>query len=592
MERLETISVTMSSRRTRLPGGQPALVLALLLAACNDENPESAAPAASVVMGQPGSPNLPPEVAPTPSAAPAAPAEPEEPVALSVFPKQPEHAGPWLVVTSPAAGVYSEPTFERRAKIGWVRAGGRLPLKGKAVSTKNCTAGWYELVGGGFTCGNYGTTNLAHPDVKFAQAQPKLEDVLPYPYARNAKNGTPLYKSVPSREQMLRYEPYLDKDKDKDKDKKKPEAVADATDTVAKPSTVATDPAAADAATQPVSIGAVAAMAGAAINPTLAEPSMEAEAIAPETPWWQQEDIKDRLHEVTLSHLEADADDLLAKRMVQGFYVAIDRTFRWNDRTWYKTTKGLVAPAERFWQTAGPTFKGVELDGTTLKLPMAWGYGGRKQVASYKLDPETQKLENAKSYERRAPLALTGKKVQIGKTEYVETSEGTWVKSAQVRITEPGTPPADLGPNERWIEVDLSSQTLIAYVGTRPVYATLISSGKESRIKEKDHRTPTGEWRVREGHITTTMDGDGSAAGDLPYSIEDVPYVMYFHKAYALHGAFWHSNYGTQMSHGCVNLSPLDAKYLFFFANPEFRAGFHGMWSRPENAGTRIVVHE
>ena len=587
MERLEAVS-DMVLRRTRIPGGQPALLLGLLLSGCNDEKLDGPAPATSVAVGQPGTPHLPPELAPKPNAATPAPAAPEAPVALSVFPKQPEHAGPWFVVTSPAAGVYSEPSFERRAKLGWVRAGGRLPLKGKPVSTKNCTGGWYELVGGGYTCGNYGTTNLAHPDVKFAQNQPKLEDVLPYPYARNAKNGTPLYKTVPSREQMLRYEPYLEKKKD--------EAVAEngegAEKSAEKPPAVAAEAAAGDAVTRPASIGAIAALAGAAIDPTLTEPGLEAEAAAPETPWWQQENIKDRLHEVTLSHLEADADDLLAKRMVQGFYVAVDRTFRWNDRTWYKTTKGLVTPSERFWQTAGPTFKGVELDGTTLKLPMAWGYGGRKQVASYKIDPETQKLENAKSYERRAPLVLTGKKVEIAKTEYVETSEGTWVKSAHVRITEPGAPPAGLASDERWIEVDLSSQTLIAYVGTRPVYATMISSGKQSKIKEKDHRTPTGEFRVREEHITTTMDGDGSAAGDLPYSIEDVPYVMYYHKAYALHGAFWHSNFGTQMSHGCVNLAPLDAKYLFFFANPDFRAGFHGMWSRPENAGARIVIHD
>ncbi|HEV8549369.1 MAG TPA: L,D-transpeptidase, partial [Polyangiaceae bacterium] len=131
-----------------------------------------------------------------------------------------------------------------------------------------------------------------------------------------------------------------------------------------------------------------------------------------------------------------------------------------------------------------------------------------------------------------------------------------------------------------------------AFVGTRPVYATLISSGKESKDKEKDHRTPTGEFRIREKHLTTTMDGDGSAAGDLPYSIEDVPYVEYFYRAYALHGAFWHSNYGVQMSHGCVNLSPLDAKWLFFFTSPEARAGFHGEWARPEGSGTRVVIHD
>src|SRR5690606_31270845 len=109
--------------------------------------------------------------------------------------------------------------------------------------------------------------------------------------------------------------------------------------------------------------------------------------------------------------------------------------------------------------------------------------------------------------------------------------------------------------------------------------------------KEKDHRTPVGEWRIGVKHVTTTMDGDGTAAGDLPYSIEDVPYAMFYYNSYALHAAFWHSSYGTQMSHGCVNLSPLDAKYLFFFTDPPVPAGLHGAWATDQRPGSRVVVH-
>jgi lipoprotein-anchoring transpeptidase ErfK/SrfK len=133
---------------------------------------------------------------------------------------------------------------------------------------------------------------------------------------------------------------------------------------------------------------------------------------------------------------------------------------------------------------------------------------------------------------------------------------------------------------------------LVASRGSTPFFATLVSSGKHSRDPEKDHSTPTGAWRIREKHITATMDGDGTAAGDLPYSIEGVPYVMYFHKAYALHGAFWHQNYGVQMSHGCVNLAPLDAKYLFFHTGPEVTEGLHGGWASEDRKGSLVVVHE
>src|SRR6185369_10879235 len=109
-----------------------------------------------------------------------------------------------------------------------------------------------------------------------------------------------------------------------------------------------------------------------------------------------------------------DADDILAKRMVQGFFVAIDRTFRWNDRTWYKTTKTLIAPAERFWQTGASKFQGLELDGEHWKLPIAWGYGGRKSVATYALDADKKQLKNAKSVERQVAIQLTGQATDVG----------------------------------------------------------------------------------------------------------------------------------------------------------------------------------
>jgi lipoprotein-anchoring transpeptidase ErfK/SrfK len=152
--------------------------------------------------------------------------------------------------------------------------------------------------------------------------------------------------------------------------------------------------------------------------------------------------------------------------------------------------------------------------------------------------------------------------------------------------------PEGIQPRERWVDVHLGSQTLVAMVGRSPAYATLVSSGKESDDPKKDHRTPTGVWRIREKHVTTTMDGNGTAAGDLPYSIEDVPYAMYFEGSYALHAAFWHEDFGVRRSHGCVNLAPLDARYLFFFTGPHIQKGWHGAWSAEGLEGSRIVIRE
>lgn len=542
----------------------------VLLIGCEKQSPPSDPAPATSSARRVGTPKLPSELAPRPSAAPIPSVEPAPPVptAWSIPPSPPsEHKGPWFAVTNFGAGVYLNADF-KSTKLGYLRGGSRVAIDATPVSKKACTGGWYAIVSGGYVCGNYGTTDLKHPEVKFAPRQPNIEAVLPYPYARNAKHGTPLYRSVPSREQMLRYEPHLAEKKLETPSAAAPDLRENANSTISSPLPV---PPASDA-------GVIAA----SVSP----------APEPEKPWWQREDIKERLHEVKLEELEAEADEVLAKRMVTGFYVAVDKTFRWNGRAWYKTTRGLIAPTERFWQTTASNFKGLEIDGSNVRLPLGWVYGGRKTAGTYNIDPATNKLSTAGVIERFGTVQLADESIQIRGTFYEKLRDGTWIKRSQIRRTKPGPLPAGLLPQERWVDVNLKTQTLVAFVGDRPIFATLISSGKESKIKEKDHRTPIGEWRIREKHITTKMDGDGSAAGDLPYSIEEVPYAMYYHEAYALHGAFWHSNYGVQMSHGCVNLSPLDAKYLFFFADPPIPAGMHGVWSSEINPGTRVVVHE
>jgi len=558
-------------------------LLLVCLAGCDRTPPPGAevTPQTAPTQPQAGSPTLPKELS-TPAkvgavaAAPTAPAPPagsEGAPGVGAAAPPADYKGPWLAITASAAGVYGEPSFEGK-KLGYIRNGGRVAVEASTVSKKNCTSGWYKLLGGGYVCGNLGTTDLNHPDVKFATQPPNLEEVLPYPYARNGKNGTPLYKSVPSREQMEKYEPYL---------KAKEEDAATEEERSAKKRSRDSGADASAPAALPARLDATLADAGVALPtaPETADPE-------PEKPWWQRDDMKDRMHELKLDQLSEDADAILAKRMVSGFYVAVDKTFRWNNRSWYKTTRGLVTPSDRFWQTTGSKFKGVELTGE-WKLPMGFVFGANKSISSYTIDGDA--IKPAKTYEHFAPVQLTGKEQEFHGTKYAETGDGSWVKRAHVRSTSPGPLPVDLKPNERWIDVNLSTQTVVAFEGDKAIYATLISSGRESKIKDKDHRTPTGEWRIREKHITTTMDGDGSAAGDLPYSIEDVPYVMYFYRSYATHGAFWHSNFGSQMSHGCVNLSPLDAKYLFFFADPPLPKGWHGVHATDTSPGSRVVVH-
>lgn len=125
-------------------------------------------------------------------------------------------------------------------------------------------------------------------------------------------------------------------------------------------------------------------------------------------------------------------------------------------------------------------------------------------------------------------------------------------------------PPAmtDTG-GERWIDVDISEQRLYAYEGETLVNSFLVSTGIWK------YPTVTGTFKIYVKLRYTDMSGPD-------YYLPDVPYVMYFYKGYGLHGTYWHNNFGTPMSHGCVNLSVPDAAWLYNWAS----------------VGTVVRVHE
>lgn len=499
-------------------------------------------------------------------------------------------------MTEGSAGVYWEPNKSKTTKRGYAEGGAKIPVQATPVSKTGCAGGWYALVAGGYICGDDGTINPKDERARHRPKQPNLSNVLPYVYARNTQNGTPMYRTVPTRDQVKFYEPYLTKKEEKPKDAPAPTPAEPAIDDATRKAKEEQrrrheDMQRAmlgDDAARKLAEEAKRERQTAPVNAPGA-PAAEADADAGTPEWWQQD--KPELGGKTLQELNGEGDDVIIGRMVKGFYIAVQQQFNWGGRVWYRSTRGHVAPADRFVQAAGPEFHGVELS-DTLKLPIAWAYGSSKTQPRYNVDAEKKSAKSSGSVARLQPISLTGKELQVGKATYLETVDGTWVKQSDVRVTKPGAPPADIGPDEVWIDVNLSTQSLVLFRGTQPLYATLISSGKESTDKEKDHKSPLGEFRIQDKHITATMDGDGTAAGDLPYSIEAVPYVMYFHRSYALHGAFWHGNFGVRMSHGCVNLAPLDAKYLFFHSDPAVPEGMAGAVSSTDRPGSRVVVHE
>jgi lipoprotein-anchoring transpeptidase ErfK/SrfK len=142
--------------------------------------------------------------------------------------------------------------------------------------------------------------------------------------------------------------------------------------------------------------------------------------------------------------------------------------------------------------------------------------------------------------------------------------------------------------NRKWIDVSINDQTLVAYEGTKAVYVTLVSTGIAGLADpEKAPATVRGTFMVHAKHVTATMDGDEDVADS--FSLRDVPFVQYFHKGYALHGAYWHDEFGKVRSHGCINLAPVDAAWLFEWTDPPVPAGWHAALN--SERGTAINIH-
>jgi lipoprotein-anchoring transpeptidase ErfK/SrfK len=114
----------------------------------------------------------------------------------------------------------------------------------------------------------------------------------------------------------------------------------------------------------------------------------------------------------------------------------------------------------------------------------------------------------------------------------------------------------------KWIEINLSEQSLTAWQGDVVVMHTIIASGKAATP------TVTGRFTIGNKYKAQRMTGPG-------YDLPNVPYVMYFHAGYAIHGAYWHTNFGTPQSHGCINMWPDESRMLYEWAP----------------AGTEVYVH-
>jgi len=568
------------------------------VAACTDPKADApAGPRHGKETQPPGSPTL-NNAAAEKDAGPVATKDKDAKDAGAAAPAAP-YDGPYIAALFMQTPVMSDMEWPKEDKktgqnvgavrLGYIRQGSKVPVIAQAHPKANCKEGWYELVQGGFVCGKYASLDLNHPRIKVAPHPPDPVSSLPYQYGYNVSNGTPLYRQIPSREERLAIEPWL-APKTRKSRRASEEAASNEGEDAGVPLTLASQRTPAD----PLGVGT----------------DLDAG-----TPWYLR-DYDGGKPQVTLDDLKGEGP--VARRMVKGFFLALDKDLTAGGARWWKNTGGLFTPFERvFVYNKASDFRGLWLDkddaaqsavasadgavapppkkeiadlakpGSKAQVGIITAYKSHKYIVS----ASKKAVTTGDTVSRHTVLRLTGESVSINGATYDETDEGWWMKTSEGTKTLPGEPPKGLQPGEKWIDVNVTKNTLVAYEGDRPVFATAVSVGKEDKTdKEKDHHTPPGTFRIREKHVAATMDGD--VASDGPYSIEDVPWIMYFNGSYALHGAFWHNNFGRQQSHGCVNLAPADAKALFAWTEPRLPEGWHGVMSSAERPGTRVVVHE
>ena len=457
-----------------------------------------------------------------------------------------EQAGEWPAATPPVseapdAGVDPEraigviahslavralPSFDAQ-KIGFLRVGAVVPREAEPAGFEQCAAGWYRIEPDGYVCvGSAATLDIQHPLVAAARVRPDRDAPLPYVYGMARKPTPPFYVKVPTRDEQQRYEPDL-----------------------------AAHLARSDsdrwhfARKEPVP----ELIRGGRLSPTV-----------------RRLDYPKPI--VSLGRARGQA----------GF--ALLHFFEAQERGWALDAELEVLPLDRLEPVEPSTFQGVVLD-DEMKLPVV--FVRTRHAFLYEGTPG-RGLSRARRIAYREAFSITGRTIRIGVTKYLETRDGFWVPDERlVRVDAFRKAPGWASPGRTWIDVSILEQSLVAYEGTRAVYATLVSTGVDGiGDPEKTHSTIQGQFLVHTKHVSITMDGD--EVGD-EFDLRDVPYVQYFTRGYALHAAYWHDSFGQPRSHGCINLSPLDARWLFRWTDPPVPERWHGALSLKN--GTLVHIH-
>jgi hypothetical protein len=243
-----------------------------------------------------------------------------------------------------------------------------------------------------------------------------------------------------------------------------------------------------------------------------------------------------------------------------------------------RSLSGLWIPDDDVHYARGSEFSGVELaDGAPLDV--AWVGRRGASVRAWDGRRVTSRVVR-RAGEREVVHVL--EELPHGMLRI----EGGAIAARDVARPTLAAPPPEVVGDARWVDVELASQTLVVYEGARPIFATLVSTGRAGAA----HATPIGTFRIWVKLAEDTMDDLQQIDQETNYAIEGVPWVQYFSRGIALHAAFWHDDFGRRHSHGCVNLAPRDAQRIFGMTEPQLPLGWDAILTTDAHPGSVVRV--
>jgi hypothetical protein len=421
--------------------------------------------------------------------------------------------------------IYDEPRDGSR-KLGYLRAGGVIDRAERSSGSDGCEGGWYRVAPRGYVCvGKGATLDLDDPIAQAAPHGPRRGEPTPYLYVMSSSPPPHFYFRLPSEE-----------------DQRRVEGATVKTHIIEHRHLFQAFPA------DPI-------------------PKFLADGHDLPIPYGSNKSLSYSVHRGTAK--ENSAFGLIT-------------TFDWTDRRFGLTTELDLIPLDRTKPAVISKLHGVKLE-----------HGGRPAFVRmsgttlYRMK-DGQPIASGPA-EPRSGWELTGE-TRGGANGLLETTaDGVWLPAEGVVVGDLREDRANYAARGRkWISVSIRKQLLIAYEGERPVYAALVSTGRGG-LSDPDETTATirGTFLIRSKHVSGTMDGDESS--DDAFDLRDVPYIQYFHEGYALHAAYWHDDFGKERSHGCVNLPPADAAWLFEWTDPVVPPEWHGAVS--PQGGTLVYIH-